>query len=47
MDSISAGDDLGTLLVDKLDISQLFVLAAQKTNYMLGGISKSVASRVR
>lgn len=47
VESSSAEKDLGTLLDEKLDISRLFVLEAKKANYMLGCISKSVASRAR
>lgn len=42
--SSSAEDDLGTLLDDKLDISQLLVLQAKKASYVLGCINKSVGS---
>lgn len=45
--SSSAEEDLGTLLDDKLGISQLFVLEAKRARYVLGCISSSVASRVR
>lgn len=47
VESSFAEKDLGTLLDEKLDISRLFVLEAKKANYMLGCISKSVASRAR
>lgn len=43
--SSSAEDDLGTLLDDKLDISQLLVLQSKKASYVLGCINKSVGSQ--
>lgn len=47
VESSFAEKDLGAVLDDKLKISQQFALGAKKANYILGGISKSVASRVR
>ncbi|KAJ7419365.1 rna-directed dna polymerase from mobile element jockey-like [Willisornis vidua] len=47
IESSSAGKDVGILVVERLDMSQQSVLAAQKANCILGCIKSSVASRLR
>ena len=47
IDSSPAEKEVGILVGKKLDMSQEYVLAAQKANHILGCIKSSMASRAR
>ena len=47
LESNSGEKDLGVLVDEKLDMSQLCELAVWKANYILGCLKKGVASRER